>query len=194
MPLHLIALTLIPHFWSWYIPAFFSFETIQFCVLFCRSSSIRILNCEYDREITHEIDWKFEQALFHESIIYLSISEKVFFRVFSSGEIWKKEKKILEMTIFEIEKKNLIFHVSRYFVFFFVFRFFLFFFSIFRTSSSPLNFFKHRRFSFLNYLIFRADSKLLWFRFWIKNSSVRNIVFVLEICQDHFFWIEKLFD
>ena len=149
MSLHLIASILIPHFWSWYISAFFSFGTTQLCVLFCRSSSIRILNCEYDREIIHEIDWNLEQALFHESIIYLFISERIFFRVFSNDEIWKK-KKILEMTILEIEKKNLIFHVSRYFVFFFVFRFFLFFFQHFSNfkfiseffQTSSLQFFK----------------------------------------------------
>ena len=84
MSLHLITSTLISHLWSWYISAFFSFETIQFCVLFCRNFSIRILNCEYDREIIHEIDWNFEQALFHELIIHLFISEKVFFRIFSN--------------------------------------------------------------------------------------------------------------
>ena len=177
MSLHLIASILISHFWSWYISAFFSLETIQFCVLLCRNSNIRILNCEYDREIIHEIDWNFEQTLFHESIIYLFISERVFFRIFSNDEIWKKKNSRNDN--FRNRKKKPDF--SRYFVFFFVFRFF-FFFSIFWISNSFLNFFRHRDFSFLNYLIFHADNKLFWLRFWIKNSLMRNITFVFEIC------------
>ena len=138
MSLHLIASTLISHFWSWYISAFFSFETIQFCVLFCRNISIRILNCEYDREIIHEIDWNFEQALFHESIVHLFISKKVFFEFFRMTKFEKKEKKILEITVFEIEKKIWFFTIFR----FFFFRFSFFFFQHFSNFKFVFEFFQ----------------------------------------------------
>ena len=128
MSLHLITSILIPHFWSWYISAFFLFETIQFCVLFCRNFNIRILNCKYNREIIHEIDWNFEQVLFHESITHLFISKRIFFRIFSNDEVWKKKKNSRNDN-FRNRKKNLIFHDISFF--FFRFSFFVFFFSAF---------------------------------------------------------------
>ena len=121
MSLHLITSTLISHFWSWYILAFFSFETIQSCVLLCRSFNIRILNCEYDREIIHEIDWNFEQVLFHVPITHLFISEKIFFEFFRMTKSEKK-KRFSKCQFSKSKKKS---DFSRYF-FFFRFSFFFF--------------------------------------------------------------------
>ena len=80
----------------------------------------------------------------------------------------EKKKKNFRNDNSRNRKKNLIFHnISFFFSFFvfrfsfFVFRFFFFFFNIFRILNSFLNFFKHCDFSFLNYLIFRVDNKLL---------------------------------
>ena len=132
IPSHLIyvitfdSINLISHLWLKYISTFFSFETIQLCVLFCRNFEIRILNCEYDREIIHEIDWNFEQILFHESIIHLFISKRVFFEFFRMTKSEKKKKKFSKWQFSKSKKKIWFFTIFRFFFSFFVFRFFFF--------------------------------------------------------------------